>query len=202
MNPRPMEPANDPKAELRGYLQGARDALVWKLDGLSEYDIRRPMTPTGTNLLGLVKHCAGVELGYFGLVFGRPADEPTPWMDDDAETNADMWATVEESRDDIVSLYRRAWAHADATVAALPLDATGQVPWWPEERRYPTLHRVLIHVIADVQRHAGHADIARELIDGGAGLLPNVSNLPNLDAARWATYREKLERAAREAGRQ
>ena len=202
MNPRPMEPANDPKAELRGYLQGARDALVWKLDGLSEYDIRRPMTPTGTNLLGLVKHCAGVELGYFGLVFGRPADEPTPWMDDDAETNADMWATVEESRDDIVSLYRRAWAHADATVAALPLDATGQVPWWPEERRYPTLHRVLIHVIADVQRHAGHADIARELIDGGAGLLPNVSNLPDLDALRWATYREKLERAAREAGRQ
>ena len=73
-----------------------------------------------------------------------------------AETNADMWATVEESRDDIVSLYRRAWAHADATIAALPLDVTGEVPWWPEQRRYPTLHRVLIHVIAEVQRHAGH----------------------------------------------
>ena len=190
----------DPKADLHVCLRRARDALVWKLDGLSEYDIRRPMTPTGTNLLGLVKHCAGVELGYFGLVFGRPADEPTPWMDEDAELNADMWATVDESRADIVSLYRRAWAHADTTIAALPLDATGEVPWWPEERRHPTLHRVIIHVIADVQRHAGHADIARELIDGAAGLLPNVSNLPDLDAASWAAYREKLERAAREAG--
>jgi hypothetical protein len=191
---------SDPKAELHVYLQRARDALVWKLDGLSEYDIRRPMTPTGTNLLGLVKHCASVELGYFGFVFGRAADEPTPWTDDDAEANADMWAKVDESRDDIVSLYRRAWAHADATIAALPLDAAGEVPWWPEERRYPTLHRVLIHVIAEVQRHAGHADIARELIDGAAGLLPNVSNLPDLDAAGWAAYREKLELAAREAG--
>jgi uncharacterized damage-inducible protein DinB len=191
---------NDPKAELQVYLQRARDALVWKLDDLSEYDIRRPMTPTGTNLLGLVKHCAGVELGYFGLVFGRPADEPTPWMEEDAEANADMWATVDESRDDIVSLYRRAWAHADATIAASPLEATGAVPWWPQERRYPTLHRVMIHVIADVQRHAGHADIARELIDGGAGLLPNISNLPDLDAAGWAAHRRKLERVAREAG--
>ena len=80
------DPFSDPKAELQGYLQGARDALVWKLDGLSEYDIRRPMTPTGTNLLGLVKHCAGTELGYFGFVFGRPADEPTPWIDDDRGT--------------------------------------------------------------------------------------------------------------------
>ncbi len=191
---------SDPKAELQGYLQGARDALVWKLDGLSEYDIRRPMTPTGTNLLGLVKHCAGTELGYFGFVFGRPADEPTPWIDD-PDPNADMWATVDESRDDIVNLYRRAWVHSDATIAALPLDATGDVFWWPEARRHPTLHHVLIHVIADAQRHAGHADIARELIDGAAGLLPHVSNLPDLDAAWWTTYREKLERAAREAGR-
>ena len=191
----------DPKSELHEYLQRARDTLVWKLEGLSEYDIRRPMTPTGTNLLGLVKHCAGVELGYFGLVFGRPVDEPMPWMDDDAETNADMWATADETRDDIVSLYERAWAHADATIGTLPLDATGEVPWWPEARRYPTLHRVLIHVIADVQRHAGHADIARELIDGAVGLLPNVSNMPGNDAAWWAAYRDKLERAAHEAGR-
>jgi hypothetical protein len=100
---------SDPKADLHSYLRVAREALLWKLDGLSEYDIRRPMTPTGTNLLGLVKHCAGTELGYFGFVFGRPADEPTPWIDD-PDPNADMWATVDESRDDIVNLYRRAGA--------------------------------------------------------------------------------------------
>ena len=191
---------DDSKAELHAYLQGARDALVWKLDGLSEYDVRRPMTPTGTNLLGLVKHCAGVELGYFGFVFDRPADEPTPWIEEGAEVNDDMWARPDESRADIVGLYRRVWAHADETIANLRLDAQGEVPWWPEERRYPTLHRVIVHVISDLQRHAGHADIARELIDGSAGLLANVSNVPDVDAAWWAAYREKLERTARAAG--
>ena len=189
----------DAKTDLRMYLVGARAALVWKLDGLSEYDIRRPMTSTGTNLLGLVKHCAGVELGYFGLVFGRPADEPLDWLAD-PEPNADMLAAPDETRDDIVSLYERAGAHADATIDALALDATGEVPWWPEERRYPTLQRVLIHVISDLQRHAGHADIVRELIDGSVGLFPNASNLPSTDAAWWAAYREKLERTARDAG--
>src|SRR5262245_66388278 len=102
----------DPKADLRRYLQEERDALLWKLEGLSEYEIRRPMVPTGTNLLGLVKHVAGVELGYFGDSFGRPWPEPMPWLADDAEPNADMWATVEESRDQIVGLYRRAGAPA------------------------------------------------------------------------------------------
>ena len=92
---------------------------MWKLDGLTEYDIRRPMVPTGTNLLGLVKHVASVELGYFGDCFGRPYDEPLPWLEDDAEPNADMWATADESREQIVGLYRRAWAHADATIDAL-----------------------------------------------------------------------------------
>ncbi|MFE7765791.1 DinB family protein [Streptomyces sp. NPDC057438] len=120
------------KADLRFYLQSARDALLWKLDGLSEYDVRRPLTPTGTNLLGLVKHAAGVELGYLGDTFGRPSGEPLPWLDSDAEANADMWATADESRADVVGLYRRAWAHADATLDALPLDTVGRVPWWAD----------------------------------------------------------------------
>ena len=66
----------DPKADLHSYLQTARDTVLWKLDGLSEYDVRRPLTPTGTNLLGLVKHLATVELGYFGDTFGRPLAKP------------------------------------------------------------------------------------------------------------------------------
>ena len=123
-----MGPPPDPKADLRRYLQAARDALLWKLAGLSEYDIRRPLTPTGTNLLGLVKHLAGVELGYFGATFGRPFEEPVPWFDAAAAPNADMWATAAESRDQIVGLYQRAWVHADATIATLPLEASGQVP--------------------------------------------------------------------------
>src|ERR1700722_4805962 len=104
----------DPKSELHRYLQIARDALLWKLEGLSEYDVRRPMVPTGTNLLGLVKHLASVEFGSFGVTFARPPDEPLPWFEDDAEPNADMWATPEESREQIVALYHRAWVHSDA----------------------------------------------------------------------------------------
>jgi hypothetical protein len=191
----------DPKATLVRYLQQARDAMLWKLGGLGEYDIRRPMTPTGTNLLGLVKHLAGVEAGYFGATFGRPFPGTLPWDDDDPDVapTVDMWATAGESREYITGLYREVQAHADATISALPLDATGNVPWWPTPPNPVTLHLILVHVTAETNRHAGHADIVRELIDGVAGLRPAVSNLPDLDAARWEKHREQVERAAREA---
>ncbi|AWS40226.1 DinB family protein [Streptosporangium sp. 'caverna'] len=192
---------SDPKSDLHRYLQTAREALLWKLDGLSEYDMRRPLTPTGTNLLGLVKHVAGVELGYFGGTFGRPFAETIPWIEDDAELGADMWATADESREEIVGLYHRAWAHSDATIEALTLDAIGRVAWWPEDRSEATLHRILIHVIAETNRHAGHADIVRELIDGAVGLRKDGGNMAPGDQAAWESYRERLESVAREAGR-
>ncbi|MEU9836105.1 DinB family protein [Streptosporangium sp. NPDC048047] len=192
--------ASDPKSDLHRYLKIAREALVWKLDGLAEYDIRRPMTPTGTNLLGLIKHVAGTEAGYFGDVFGRPFPEPLPWMEDEAEANADMWATAEESREEIIALYHRVQAHSDATIEALELDATGRVPWWPEGRDEVTLHRILIHMIAETDRHAGHADIVRELIDGAAGLRQDAGNLPPGDRSWWEGYRARLEDVARVAG--
>jgi len=188
----------DAKADLHIYLQRARDTLLWKLEGLGEYDIRRPLTPTGTNLLGIVKHVASAELGYFGDVFGRPHGVPLPWFSDGADPNADMWATPDESRDEIVALYRRAWQHADETIAALPLDAAGRVPWWRDDGTV-TLHRILLHVIADTQRHAGQADIVRELIDGAAGLLKESDSLAPGDRAWWSDYRDRVEEAARRA---
>ncbi len=190
---------SDPKADLFRYLQAGREALLWKLDGLSEYDVRRPMVATGTNLLGIVKHVASVEAGYFGETFGRPFEEPLPWLDDGAEPNADMWATAEESREQIVGLYHRVSAHSDATIEALPLDAIGHVPWWPPDHGEVTLHRILVHMIAETDRHAGHADIVRELIDGAAGVRPDNDNLPSLDQPSWAAYHDRLEQAAREA---
>lgn len=187
------------KATLKQYLQQGRQALLWKLDGASERDIRWPMTPTGTNLLGIVKHVASVEIGYLGDVFGRPSGEPLPWFADDAPDNADMWATPQESRADIVALYHRSWAHADKTIDELPLDAPGLVPWWPPDVRDVTLHRILVHMINETARHAGHADIVRELIDGNAGLRADNSNLPDRDAAWWADYVATLQRAAEDA---
>ncbi len=191
--------APEAKADLVRYLQRGRDALMWKVEGLSEYDVRRPLTPTATNLLGLVKHVASVEAGYLGDTFGRPFAEPLPWFDDGAEPNADMWAAPDESRESILQLYRRVWTHSDATVKALSLDAVGHVPWWPPERREATLHRILIHMIAETERHAGHADIVRELIDGAVGVRPESSNLPSDDKAWWEQHRERVEQAARQA---
>jgi uncharacterized damage-inducible protein DinB len=191
---------SDPKDDLQRYLQRAREALVWKLDGLDEYDVRRPLTPTGTNLLGLIKHVAGVEFGYFCLTFDRPLDEDLPWLEDDAEPNADLWVPADESRGEIVALYQRAWAATDAVVAELPLDAVGHVPWWPAEHAAVTLHRVLVHMIAETDHHAGHADIVRELIDGSAGLRADNSNLPDEGPQWWADYRARVEAAARTAG--
>jgi uncharacterized damage-inducible protein DinB len=186
---------NDPKAQLKRYLQGAREALVWKLDGLSEYDVRRPMVRSGTNLLGLVKHVAMVEAGYLGDTFGRPYPEKFAAVADGAEPNADMWATADESRDDIVGLYRRVWVHSDVTIDSMPLDATGSVPWWGAGNEV-TLHLILIHMIDETYRHAGQADIVRELIDGEIGLNAGISNVPDLDEAWWTGYRDRLEEIA------
>lgn len=194
--------ATDPKADLHRYLQIARDVLLWKLDGLSEYDARRPMTPTGTNLLGLVKHVASVEAGYLGAVFGRPFGEPLPWFEEDAEPNADMWATAEESQAEVVAFYRRVWAHSDVTIDTLALDAVGRVPHWPAERREVTLHRILVHMTAETQRHAGHADVVREMIDGAVGMRSDVDNMAPGDRAWWDGYRRRLEDVARRVGGQ
>jgi uncharacterized damage-inducible protein DinB len=191
--------AADPKTTLHEYLRIARSALLWKLDGLSEYDIRRPLTPTGTNLLGLVKHMAAVEVGYFGDTFGRPLREPLPWDGREDETNIDFWATAEESREQITGLYQRVWAHADQTIEELAADAPGRVPWWPGERAEVTLHQILVHVVAEINRHAGHADIVRELIDGSTGLALGRENMPDGGPEYWAQYRAQLERVAREA---
>jgi hypothetical protein len=189
---------SDLKADLRRYLQDGREALLWKLDGLPEYDIRRPLVPTGTNLLGLVKHLAFVEMGSFGETFGRPCADRPAW--DESDPNADMFAAAEESRDFITGLYRRAWAHADATIEALSLDATGHVPWWPAGRQEVTLHHMLARVTAETSRHAGHADIIRELIDGSAGHTAERSYLPP-DKASWQAHHDRVERAAQEARR-
>jgi Protein of unknown function (DUF664) len=190
----------DFKADLHRYLQVVREAILWKLEGVSEYDARRPMTPTGTNLLGLVKHLSGVEIGYFGDTFGRPFEGPLPWSEDEEpEPNADLWATPAESRDQIVGFYHAVWAHSDVTIETLDLGALGRVPWWPAERAEITLHKVMVHVIAETNRHAGHADIVRELIDGATGLREGNANLPVGDQAWWQDYRNRLEQAARDA---
>ncbi|MER5639142.1 DinB family protein [Kitasatospora sp. NPDC002227] len=183
------------KDNLHGRLRRDREALLWKLDGLSEYDARRPLTATGSNLLGLVKHVASVEARYFGEVFDRPSPEPLPrWQDSDG---SDLWATEDETRDQITAFYRRAWEHSDATINELPLDTPGHVPWWPEPGPNTNLFAVLVHVIGETNRHAGHADILREGLDGRTGMRPEHEQ--QIDEQARAAHCAKLEQAARSA---
>lgn len=152
----------DEKTSLHVALQRHRDAVVWKLDGVADADLRRPMVPSGTNLLGLVKHLASVEYGWFCETFGRPT-EPLP--DVDADPEADMRATAEESTQDILDFYQRACAAADAVIDAVGLEETG-TSW---DGKTVSMRWVLIHMVEETARHAGHADIVRELIDHRTG---------------------------------
>ncbi len=179
-------------ADLRQYLQQGRDSLLRSLDGLSEYDARRPLTPTGTNLLGLVKHVAGVELGYLVESVGREAPV-LPWNEDGSVwEGADMWALPSESREYLVDLYRSAWALSDASIAELRLDAPASVAWWPQERRETTFGHVLVRVVAETAQHAGHADILREGLDGQGGRDHDEIG----DAATWSAYVSRIHAAA------
>lgn len=186
-----------PKATLGRYLRSQREAVLAKTDGLDEYDLRRPLVGTGTNLLGLVKHVAFIQAGYLGDCFGRPSGFPEP--DFEADPDADLWVPADEPTSDVLDLFARSCAHADATLDLLDLDAVGEVPWWSAEHRTVTLHRVLVHLLVDVARHAGQADILREQLDGAVGYLPGNTNLPDRDRAGWAAHVARVEAAARQA---
>ena len=189
---------HDLKGILQRYLAKERNALLATLDGLDERQIRWPLTPTGTNLLGLVKHTASVSLGYFGETFGRDHGQAIPWLDEDAAVNDDMWATADQTREQIVALHHASAREADATIAALELESPGRVPWWNPDKADVTLGRILVHMIAETAHHAGHADIVREMMIGSATTDPN---LPEWTDVQWAAYRSQLEQIAVDAGR-
>jgi Protein of unknown function (DUF664) len=201
------------KEYLHSDLRDGRATMLWKLEGLAEYDVRRPLTPSGTNLLGLIKHLTITEAWYFGEVFGRPFPERLPWRDDDTDERtdeaklaalfdhklelADMWAMADESRVEIVDRYRCICEHADATIAALDIDAPGHVPWWP--RPDVKLFNIMVHVLSETNRHAGHADILREQLDGAVGTHAGDVGLATRDSTFWEDHRAKIEQAAKAA---
>lgn len=179
------------------YLQASRDALVWKLDGVTEYDARRPLTGTGVSLAGLVKHAAHTEMGYFGETFGRewPVGEEVitvgQAMDD---PQIDFYVAEDETVEQVVDFYRRVWAFSNETFDMFTVADFGMVQHWPPERNRKSLGEIATHVIAETARHAGHADILRERLDGGIGMREDNTNIP--DGVDWEAYVGKLQRIA------
>ncbi|MFI6425032.1 DinB family protein [Promicromonospora sp. NPDC050880] len=189
------------KQILKKYLQETREALVWKLEGLTEKQARWPLVPSGNNLLGIVKHCANIEIGYLGSCFGREWPDPAELVSEavlEEDPQADWYATADESVASVVDLYRRAWVFCDETIDTLPLSAPGHVPWW--RAGDVTLFRLIVHVTDEIARHAGHADILRELTDESVGLYADNTNIPDLGAGGSAAYVEKLKELAEQAG--
>src|SRR5436190_6565250 len=152
------------KETLHFSLNRHRHAVVWKVEGVSDQDLRRPMTPSGTNLLGLVKHLASVEYGWFCRTFGLPSDE-VPLEEIEKDPEADMRAYPGETTAGIQDYYARARAAADASIDQHDLEATGTA--WSGET--VSMRWVLVHMIEETARHAGHMDILRELIERARG---------------------------------
>lgn len=166
----PEPPATgDEKALLRTHLRRVQQSLLWKLEGLGDADLRRPMTTTGTNLIGIVKHLTGVTSGYLCSAFGRER-EPLPWeLDEELWHGLDMWATPDESTDELIAMYRRACDAGARTIDELDLDTLGT----HHSGATVSLRHMIITVLQDTTRHAGHADVVREMIDGRVGASPD-----------------------------
>jgi hypothetical protein len=181
------------KGDLQHYLQQARESVVRTLEGLSEYDVRRPLVPSGTNLLGIVKHLIGIELSYLSTCVGRTPPMTLPWVEDGSIwESADMWATADESRDHLLDLYRAVWQLSDASLAELGLDAPGHVSWWSAGERDTTFGHLVVRVLEDTAQHAGQCDVIREMIDGRTG--SDATDIGNEEW--WTAYVAKIQAAA------
>lgn len=179
------------KQILKKYLDESREALLWKLEGLTEKQARWPLVSSGNNLLGIVKHCANVEIGYFGQCLGREWPTPDEIVPDsvfDEDPQADWYATADESIASVTDLYRRARAFTDEAIDTLPLATVGHVPWWRSGE--VTLFRLIVHMTDETARHAGHADILREQLDGAVGWHGDGNNVP--DGIDWPAYVSRL----------
>lgn len=150
---------------LRAFLDFHRDALLRNIGGVSDEDLRRPMVQSGTSLLGLVKHLACVEVGWFAKTFaGRDVAYPFGLTEED-DPDADLRVGPGEITDEIVAAYKDACETSRAIVESASLEDLAQ----SKDRGDISLRWIMLHMIEETARHNGHADILREQIDGVTG---------------------------------
>ncbi len=177
--------AGGEKETLVARLHNSRAVMEWKLAGVSEEDARRRVVPSGTSLAGLVSHLTTAELWWFGDVMAAgdyQLEEPlrswregikAQWAAGDRD--AEFTVPETDTLDDVFRRYEMAVALAEGVADRLDLDhvadVSGNERWW-EGSEAPSLRWVLIHMIDETARHAGHADIAREIVDGVTAYMP------------------------------
>ena len=155
-------PQTGTEAELlRAFLDYYRDTLLLKIEGLDREQLTRRLVGSDTTLLGIVKHMAYVERGWFRRTLNNQIF-PVPWTDEDPD--ADFRIEPDETPEEIVAFYRQEVAEASLSAEGHSLDDLAERTDRPVSLRW-----IYIHMIEETARHCGHADILREQIDGTTG---------------------------------
>ena len=153
------------KEVLLAFLDQQREIVLWKLDGLTDDQLRqRSLAPSSLYLLGLVKHLAGVEQYWLCELFGRRAEPRSLAASDDIELDEG------DTTDSVVAYYTRARAASNQAITELDLDTTATT-WLGDTISF---RWAILHVIEETARHAGHADLIREHIDNRTGYQPHL----------------------------
>ena len=167
-----------------------RPIMVWNLAGLTLDQAIRPVVASGTSLLGMIKHLAYVERWWFDDFFAGN-DVEYPWCEGDPD--ADFRIEDDETIESVVGLYEEAVARSNAISAKAQMDDLSVRDRNGEHR---AMRWIVAHMIEETARHAGHADIVRELTDGAVGLRVENTNMPSTDPAWWDEYRAHLQDVA------
>jgi uncharacterized damage-inducible protein DinB len=163
---------SDPRELLVGYLDWYRDTVLRKLTGLSDDQLRAPVEPFGWSPLGMVKHLGWVERRWLRWGFAAEDVEPFPAGGDATELSvtSEYNVTDEESVEGVLAAYRREIERAREVIAGAALTDVARLGGrFTAPEQAPPLARILFHLLQEYARHAGHIDIARELIDGTVG---------------------------------
>jgi uncharacterized damage-inducible protein DinB len=155
----------DDKAALLEFLESQRAAVLEIIDGLDDDALTTAVLPSNWTPLGMIEHLGYAERHWFQRVLTGSAVD-VPWPDDDHEP-----LTTPRPKDTVFGFYQEQRERANAIIAATPLDALAKA-WRPGRRETADLRWIMLHMIEETARHAGHLDVARELLDGSTGLAP------------------------------
>ena len=157
---------DEEKNALLMFLEAQRSSVLAIIEGLDTEALTTPVLPSGWTPLGLIEHLGHAERHWFQEIVTGSA-EPLPWPDDPTPL------TTSRPPSAVFAFYRSQCERSNAVLASLPLSTPprGRHPGWLGDET-TDLRRIVLHMIEETARHAGHLDVVRELLDGKTGLGP------------------------------